>query len=256
MTRHTVLRAEAGNAAVTNLDLRFGAADFKLITGDMADLLHGDVYHSNMKLAPKVWTEPDSVFIAQDVAGLVNFQSWKTSWDLVVSNRHKTRLLIRAGAFDGRLDCGGLRLKELVMKTGAARVETRFAVPNPETMEKMHITTAASSFSMTNLMNARFSNMIFEGGAGDYKFDFSGSLPADPTFKANAFFRIGFSAIEFKIPKDLPAQINLRSIFASVDAPAFTRTQRDLYRNNAGYRSNNPILNIEIQMGLGSITVV
>ena len=256
MAKHTVLKVEAGNADVTNLNLRFGAADFKLSSGDMADLLHGDVYHSIVKLAPSVWTEPDGVFIAQDVAGLFNFQSWKTRWDLVVSNRHKMRLLIRAGAFDGQLDCGGLRLKELAMKTGAARVETRFAVPNPEVMEKMHITTAASSFRMTSLMNAGFRNMVFEGGAGDYKFDFSGSLPEDPAFKANAFFRVGFSAVEFRIPKDLPAQINLRSVFASVDAPAFTRTQPDLYRNNAGYRSKNPILNIEIQMGMGSITVV
>ncbi|HBL51548.1 MAG TPA: hypothetical protein DDZ65_15055 [Firmicutes bacterium] len=67
---------------------------------------------------------------------------------------------------------------------------------------------------------------------------------------------MGFSAVEFRIPKDLPAQINLRNIFAPIDAPAFTRTQRDLYRNNAAYRNNNPILNIEIQMGMGSITVV
>lgn len=256
MTNHTVLRVQAGNAEVTNLDLRFGAADFKLVPEDMADLLRGDVYHSNPKLAPIVWTEPDGVFIAQDAAGLVNFQSWKTRWDLMVSNHHKMRLLIRAGAFEGRLDCGGLRLKELTMKTGAATVETRFSVPNPEVMEKMQITTAASSFSMTNLMNAGFRNMIFEGGAGEYKFDFSGTIPADPAYKSNAFFRMGFSAVELRIPKDLPAQINLRSILSSIDAPAFTRTQPDLYRNNAAYRSNNPILNIEVQMGLGSITVV
>ncbi len=256
MTKHTILRVEAGNAEVTNLDLRFGAADFKLVSEDRTDLLYGDVYHSNLKLAPTAYTEPDGIFISQDAAGLFNFQSWKTRWDLTVSNRYKMRLKIKAGAFDGQLDCGGLRLKELTMKTGAARVETRFSAPNPEAMGKMHLITAASSFSMTNLMNAGFRNMIFEGGAGDYKFDFSGAIPADPTYKANAFFRMGFSAVEFRIPKNLPAQINLRNIFAPIDAPAFTRTQRDLYRNNAAYRNNNPILNIEIQMGMGNITVV
>lgn len=256
MTKHTVLRVEAGSAEVTNLDLRYGAADFKLMAGDIPDLLQGDVYYSNARLAPIVWTEQDGVFITQDIAGLFNFQSWKTRWDLVVSKRHKMRLLIRGGAFDGLLDFGGLRLKELTMKTGAAKVETHFAEANPEIMEKMQIATVASSFSMTDLMNAHFRSLIFEGGAGEYKFDFSGTIPEDPAFKANAFFRMGLCTVEFRIPKELPAQINLRNVMASIDAPAFTRTHPDIYRNNAAYRTNNPVLNIEIQTGLGSITVV
>ena len=106
-------------------------------------------------------------------------------WKLKVNDNIPVQLQVNAGAYKGTLDLSGLRLQHLEITDGASQSKVFFNTPNREKMDLLSYKTGASSVELTGLANANFKAMTFDGGAGSFTLDFSGSLmqPADVSVK-------------------------------------------------------------------------
>ena len=69
-------------------------------------------------------------------------------------------LSIDAGAYDGNMELGGLALKSLTVKDGAASVNLSFSEPNLIEMSRLSYSTGASEVKLSGLANANFTHLI------------------------------------------------------------------------------------------------
>ena len=75
-------------------------------------------------------------------------------------------LAMKFGAAEARLDLGGLRLKDLVLETGASDTQIRFSEPNRERAEHCTFKAGAAQFEVDDLGNSRCERINVSGGVG------------------------------------------------------------------------------------------
>ncbi len=124
----------------------------------------------------------------------VGFDRVKNEWTLQLGSQTMA-LDIRAGAYKGTFDLGGLALTSLTVSDGASDVTLDFSAPNLEKMSLFTYKTGASNVTLKNLANAGFVSMVFESGAGNYRLDFGGELQRD----ASVVIRSGMSNLTLVI---------------------------------------------------------
>jgi hypothetical protein len=157
-------------------------------------------------------------------------------------------LVLEAGAYDGTLDLTGIPLQSLIVQDGASQSEIRFDALNPEQMQKLVYQTGASEITFLGLSNANFSQMSFEGGAGQYTFDFSGDLQQD----ANITIQTGLSEIEIRVPKGISAEVSVDNAAGEVLVHDSWVRRGDHFENEG----SSPKLFIEVEMGTGQLNLV
>ncbi|UCF19250.1 MAG: hypothetical protein JSU87_15185, partial [Gemmatimonadota bacterium] len=123
-------------------------------------------------------------------------------------------LSLKFGAAEARLDLGGLRMRKLVLETGASDTEVEFNEPNPEVAEFCSFKAAAAAFKVRGLGNSRCQNVTVSGGVGDVKLDFSGEWSQD----ANADINVGLGGIEIRVPPEIGVRIERSTFLMSFDA--------------------------------------
>ena len=199
---------DARTADTVRLDLRFGAADFRLRPANMGPLAEGQVVYYDRRLVPEITDNNNYVKISQETRGIVSgLDNYKTEWDLNLSTRQVLDLSISAGAFEGKFDFSGLQLVNLSMATGAAEGKVAFNKKNPQTMRRFEFSTGASSFDLSGLLNASFKYLDFKGGAGSYTLDFGGSLQNE---SVQAEIAVGVCDITIFVPRNVSTRVVLK----------------------------------------------
>jgi hypothetical protein len=90
--------------------------------------------------------------------------------------------------------------------------------------------------------------MSFEGGAGNYTFDFSGDLQQD----ANVTIDTGLSDLEILVPTGVSAVVDVDSGLSQVDTVGTWSKEGSSYVSDGSGRK----LTIVIKMGTGSLRLV
>jgi hypothetical protein len=156
-------------------------------------------------------------------------------------------LLINAGAYKGEFDLGGLSLQSLRIGDGASDVRLDFSAPNKVEMDSLRYNTGASHVELTGLANANFETLVFKGGAGDYKLDFSGELKRDATVTIDA----GFSSVTVVVPEGVAARVFVDSGLSNVDIGGNWEKSGNEY----SLAGEGPRLTINVNIGAGSLTL-
>lgn len=237
------------DAEIAFLTLEFGAGRLNLAPG--ADgLVEGTATYNIPDFEPLIVEEAESVRIHQ---GEYKMSTWptidgaKNEWDLRLGQK-PLDLTIKAGAYEGIFDFGGLSLINLTVRDGAADVEIDFSAPNAVRMNSLKYQTGASNVTLRNLANANFTNFVFEGGAGNYTFGFDGILQRD----AAVNLRAGMSNITLIIPTGFAAQVSVDGGLSSINTPSGWRQNGNTY-SRAG---DGPVLTIVIDLGAGNLQIV
>lgn len=174
--------------------------------------------------------------------------------DILLSNRYSMELKLEVGACEATIDLGGLRLTDLDLEMGAASGTIDFSTPNPDRMKEMKIEAGAASVELTNLGNANFEHMKFEGGAGKFNIDLRGTY----TGESRADIEIGLGAGDIILPEDVAVQIETDddSWFSSVDLHShkLERIDKGLYQS-AGFDDAKDRIVVKLEVGLGSVDV-
>jgi hypothetical protein len=239
-----------GSSSVTELTVEMAAGTLNIepATGDK---LGGRVDFNVAAWTPSVTRVNNSLTVSQghdNAIGNVSGNDIINDWDLQVGNQVVLDLTINAGAYKGRLDLSGLKLRRLEINDGASDGDVKFNVPNPETMEKLVYRTGASKVNLYGLANANFTDMSFDSGAGDYLLDFSGTLNQDATVTIHT----GVSALTIVIPAGMHAVITNNGAISNVN-PVGTWTVTNKVYEAAG---EGPTLTINIDMAVGSLKLV
>jgi len=230
----------------TRLNITFGAGDLNLSSGAQ-DLVDGTVVYNVKDLKPEVTNQDGSIEIKQgNYKNIPPFDGVKNKWDLKLGNTPMD-LVVTAGAYTGKYDLGGLALKSLTVKDGAANVELTFSKPNQTEMSLLRYETGASNVKLTGLGNANFNSMIFSSGAGDYTLDFSGELKRDATVNLSS----GLSNLIVVIPAEVNANVTIEGGLANVSAGSGWKQNGNIYSQTG----SGSTLTFIIKMGAGNVTL-
>lgn len=232
-----------------SVKLEFGAGDLILQPGATDGLVEGTASYNVDGIEPRITASGADVTIEQEpyefkLGGLPNVNEVENTWRLFFST-HPMDLEVRAGAFDGQFELGGLAIQELRITSGASKTNLNFSTPNLTTMGQFRFRTGASSTELTGLSNANFSLMQFEGGAGSYTLDFSGTLTRDATIEIDA----ALSSVKLIVPQNIPATLNLESNLTNVRAEGLWAGGGNTY----SLAGQGPTLTFIVKLGAGNL---
>jgi len=237
-----------GNTQSYAVTLSFGAGNFTLKPGAEGAVVSGTATYNVEDFKPKVTINKNVIHVEQGnlkLGGIPNFKNKvRNDWILQLADS-PMRLSINGGAYTGRYELGGLSLENLSISDGAADVDLAFSSPNRVDMDTFSYTTGASSVKLTGLANARFAEMKFRSGAGDYLLDFSGSL----RFNTNVTIESGLSSITVVVPVGVSARVTFEGGLANVQVEGEWVKNGDQYT----LRGSGPILTIDVKMGAGNL---
>ncbi len=234
--------------AVANLSLSFGAGNIELNPGADGVLVSGEATYNVADFEPQVKIDDDKITIEQgnlNVRGIPSFNDqFKNEWDFELGNA-VMNLSIKAGAYAGDYELGGLSLKNLEISDGAADVKLNFSEPNQIELMTLSYNTGASNVALKNLGNANASTVTFHGGAGSYKLDFGGELQRDLT----VYVESGISSVEIIVPENVPAEITFDGGVSNISIDGEWEQDGKVYsQSGEGYK-----ITMIVKMGAGNL---
>jgi hypothetical protein len=249
MRTEDIFISAPSSGSTASVLLEFGAGTLNIQPGSADGLIVGTATYNVDGLNPVVTASGGDVSIKQDpyefkLGGLPNVNEVENTWDLYFS-AHPIDLEVRAGAYTGEFELGGMAVQELKITSGAAKTELNFSTPNLTTMGQFHFRTGASSANLNNLANANFSLMKFEGGAGSYTLDFSGLLTRDATIEIDA----ALSNLNLIVPENIPTSLQVEGSLTNVNAHGGWAGGG----NNFSLSGEGPTLTFLIKLGAGNL---
>jgi hypothetical protein len=230
----------------TRLTISFGAGNLTLSPG-AKDLVDGTVVYNVEDLKPEVVRDGNSIEIKQgNFKNLPAFNNMKNEWDLQLGSAPMD-LTIQGGAYDANYELGGLSLRSLTVRDGAAKVDLSFSKPNLVEMSILRYETGASTVKMAGLANANFSTLTFSGGAGNYTLGFDGELQRDATVTIEA----GFGDVNLVIPEGVNARLIIESAAVDINHSSNWTQNGNVYVQ----KGEGPTLTIVIKMAAGSLSI-
>ncbi len=230
----------------TRLTIAFGAGKLMLSPGAQ-NLVDGTAVYNVKDLKPEIEKSDSNIEIKQgDLKSLPPVENVKNEWDLKLGAMPMD-LTVKAGAYEGSLELGGLALKSLTVKDGAANVNLSFKEPNQTEMSLLRYETGASNVKLTGLANANFSTLTFSGGAGNYTLDFSGRLQRDAVVTVGA----GLGDMSLVIPKDVNAVITVEGAALNVNHSSGWAQNGQKYIQ----KGSGSTLTIVIKMAAGNLVI-
>jgi len=236
-----------GTGKVQDVSLSIAMGIFTL-TGGAQSLLEGEVSYNVEDWKPVIISQDNALTVAQGRPGdttrgfpigeIVNI------WDVRLGDT-PMNLTLHTAAADATLDLSGLPLQRLDIQDGASNSEIRFETLNPEEMESLSYRTGASAITFHGLANANFTEMIFEGRAGNYLFDFSGDLQREATVN----IKVGFSNVQILVPPGVSAEVFLEGRPSNISMDGTWLQGTDHFQNGQG----TPRLIIMLQMTAGDL---
>jgi hypothetical protein len=187
------------NPVAVNLNMGAGTLD---LSSGTSSLVEGTITYNVPNWDPKVTQTASGVTIVQGeettISGIPS-DKLVNDWAIKLNETTPMDLTIKAGAYKGSMDLSSMHIHSLDITDGASQNKVTFNIPNPEQMVSLNYRTGASQVELDGLANANFSTMSFEGGAGEYTFDFSGTLNQNAT----ATIKTGVSSITIDVPMDM-----------------------------------------------------
>jgi N-terminal domain of toast_rack, DUF2154 len=240
----------ADSSAGVELNLEFVAGEMKLAPGTGEALASGTATYNVAEFKPKVEGTGSSYTVSQPdlkIEGIPNFSNdVRNEWDLQLANTPMS-LNIKAGAYKGNFELGGLSLEKLAISDGAAEVTAAFSEPNRVEMSSFTYTTGTSKVSLKGLANANFQQMTFTSGAGDYTLSFDGDLQRDAPVTVES----GAGTVNIIVPEGANAQVTFDSGLSKVTT-AGSRAQNGTLYTHSG---SGPTITITVKMGAGTLNL-
>lgn len=233
---------------VVDLSLGFGAGELRVSPGGEEALVQGTATYNVPDFKPEITVSGNDVRIENgslEIEGIPNFgEQFDNKWDLELAPVPMD-LTIEAGAYQGKLELGGLALRSVNVMDGAADVDLRFSDPNQIEMETFRYSTGASAVRLRGLANANFDEMEFKGGAGEYTLDFSGELQRDATVTIDS----GVSSVRVIVPEGTSARVFFDGGLANVDVDGEWEKRGSQYT----LEGEGPRLTINVNLGAGNL---
>ncbi len=239
------------SANTTNLSINFGMGNLNISSGS-SQLVTGLATYNLKDIAPVVESTNEYVSLSTgDVnytfGNMPNFNNIKNEWNLTLGNA-PVNLNLSAGAYKGNIDLGALALKNLDIQGGASKTIINFSSPNLTRMNEFKVFAGASDTSFTNLANANFNFLRFEGGAGNYSFDFGGAVQSE----SSVVVRTGISNVKITVPSGTSAELRFNGALGNVNLGG---EWQKVAENQYVHPGNTALISFDVDLGLGNLTL-
>jgi hypothetical protein len=231
------------------LELDPGAAS---ITVDARgeNLVNGSVEYNVDDWKPVVSNSTGRTVIGQkEFSGIPPLNS-RNDWTISLGRGVPLSLTVNAGAIHGSWDLGGLSLRSLQWKQGAADTIVRFSEPNPELMDEFSIDAGASTLTLLGLGNLNASEGRINIGAGTLLLHFDGVLTRDLQITL-----VGGAAAVTIDPGDNAVQVIKEQSFTMVTSGDWTQYQ-DTYSSPNWDAATGHKVTVRAQLGAASLNLV
>lgn len=232
------------------LNLEFIAGDLKLSPGDTGYLISGKATYNAPDFKPVMETKGSAYTLRSgslEMEGIPKFQGdIINEWDLQIANTPLS-LNIKAGAYNGTFELGGLSLEELSIEEGGSDITCTFSEPNRVEMSSFRYSTGASNANLKGLANANFKQMTFNSGAGNYTLSFDGDLQQDASVKIDS----GLGTVTIIVPQEVNARLTLEGGLSTVNTDGGWIQDGKVYTLSG----SGPTLTIILTMGAGTLNL-
>lgn len=158
------------------------------------------------------------------------------------------RLKASMGVGEGRIDLSELSLESLAIESGVGETRVFMLEPNPIECERLEVVSGVGEIEFIGLGNIRFRRLVFKGGIGASKLDFSGEWMQD----AEVEVEVGIGEIEVLLPRSVGAEVDVtRHFLSNADMRGFTR-KGDRYISDNRDRVER-IIRFRVRAGIGGI---
>jgi hypothetical protein len=237
-------------AAGVELNLEFLAGEMKLAPGASGYLASGTATFNAPEFEPKVETAESSYTLRQGdlkIEGIPNFQSdAKNEWDLQLANTPMS-LNIKAGAYKGSVELGGLSLEKLAITEGGSDFKGAFSEPNNVKMSSFTYSTGASNTELKGLANANFEQMNLTSSAGNYTLSFDGNLQRNASVTIDA----SMCTMNILVPAGVNAQVTFDGSLSAVNPGGGWNQNSNTYT----LTGSGPILTITVKLKAGTLNL-
>lgn len=175
----------------------------------------------------------------------------KNVWHLKFSPEIPISFHIEMGAAENYFEFGSMQISYLNINSGASDTDINFSKPNPIIMESLIIDAGVSKITGRNFLNANFKEFKFDGGVGDYEFEFKGKLNQS----ADINIEMGAAATKLIIDPEVAFKLHVDSSFLCSVNVEGAQKDDDIYISNNYYEKTNR-LNITADTGVGSFKIL
>jgi serine/threonine protein kinase len=230
------------------LKISFGTGNLFIAPGANEELVEGTAKYNTPMLKPEVITRDNNITL-QHVDYIDTFLGFlpdevENEWILRL-NDTPMALNVRTDGSEGQIELGGLSITDLNVTQGISGLRLSFSEPNKVEMDKLLFKAGASDGTFSNLANANTGEIIFLGGAGNYKLDFGGQLQTD----LDASVEVGLGATTLVVPQGTPATVSFEGTAHGIVA------EGDWEEVNGEYvmAGEGPRIKIFVSMGPGEL---
>jgi hypothetical protein len=185
-----------------------------MIQGAGESLVSGTYLDPSGGLPCKVESDGTGVRIRQlfDIARLPNMRE-SPEMNLQLGTAKPYALIIEGGANEIRDDLGGLPLNRLDVRHGAGEVRLDFSSPALQAMSRLSISSGAADIVASSLANANAAEIVVDGSAAAFHFDFGGTLQRDTSVKITT----GMAGVDLTVPRTTAAKMMPHTTLGGVD---------------------------------------
>jgi len=219
------------------------------LNGGSDMLVEGEINYNFYTLEPTVSRDGNEVTISQKAKTTISLPQGKliNDWELQLGPM-PLALTIATGAYEGKLNLGGLAITSLSISDGASSSKVYFDEPNATAMSNLTYNTGASDVELHGLGNANVSEIRFSSGVGDYLLDFSGVNETD----IDVSVKSGVSSIKIIIPENVRAEVIINDELSDVNLTGTWTIENNRYFAGA----EGALIRITIDMAVGELHLI
>jgi N-terminal domain of toast_rack, DUF2154/Cell wall-active antibiotics response 4TMS YvqF len=225
MTENKSVETQGARSAL--VELRMGAGKVT-VQGGASDLMDATFSYNVSAWKPivdYVVTNDQGSLLVREPNGTYSFSSkYRYEWNIRLNSSTPIDLEVKTGAGNASLDLSDMMVRTLTVDAGAASASIK---GSPKAMTSMDVKT----------------------GVGSVNIDLTGNWKNSATINVNG----GVGSIKLIVPRNVAVTVDAKRGLGSISASGFTR-DGDTYRN-AAYGSGAVTLSIDLNVGVGSVTI-
>jgi hypothetical protein len=236
--------------------LDYAAGLLRVAPGRAVELYRMDLSYDDSRYVPlsDFDTQTGTVVLGLEPEGeggvrVVSREQLRQSAVVAFSPRVDLSLALTLGAAEADVELGGLRVSNLLVKTGASRTVIRFSQPNGARCTLAAVTAGAADVSLLGLGNSRCDEIEFEGGVGKTFLDFSGAWSVSSKVEV----RMAVGELTLSLPRTVGVRIRMDKFLASFKPVGLVRRGERFESQNYGSAERH--LDIDLTTTMGGVRV-
>jgi hypothetical protein len=167
-----------------------------------------------------------------------------------LSDQAPMRLSLELGATRARVQLGGLKLRRLELRTGAAETRVDVGAPNSDSLDLVSLDIGAAKVTVARAGNLRARRAEITVGAGALDYDLAGVWTGETTLDAT----VAVGGLTVRIPADAGVRVTATTFLASFDKAGLVK-RGDAWES-PGYADAARRVRIDATATLGSFEIV